>query len=196
MSCLLRESVGAKSVEGERHEMAKISAEKKESLLKKMARDSNISLKKLGRENQVGYSTLCGWRQVMRATEQSVSVGGSEPTRDTLKAKVNAEAWPSNRKFLAVVSTLSMNAQEKSEYCRSKGLYVEQLDTWGKICSQANGLSTQASSELREELRETAHKVKELERELFRKEKALAEAAALLVLRKKATAIWEENEED
>ena len=51
-------------------------------------------------------------------------------------------------------------------------------------------------SELRAELKEETKKVKNLERELIRKEKALAETAALLVLRKKACAIWGENEED
>ena len=38
--------------------------------------------------------------------------------------------------------------------------------------------------------------VKQLEKELTRKEKALAEAAALLVLRKKMNAIWGTENED
>ena len=89
-----------------------------------------------------------------------------------------------------------MNAQEKSEYCRRKGLYPEQIDEWEKVCIHANGSAVQVASELRAELKEEAKKVKNLERELIRKEKALAETAALLVLRKKACAIWGENEED
>ena len=181
----------------------KISLEKKESLLKKMAQNSNISLRKLAKENGVGYTTLCSWRQKMQATRPAVVVATTTMAGEVegsvgnmSQPNINAENWPSNKKFLAVISTSSMNAHDKSEYCRSKGLYVEQVDAWAKVCAQANALSVQASSELREELKVSAHKVKELERELDRKEKALAEAAVLLVSRKKANAIWPDNEED
>lgn len=47
----------------------------------------------------------------------------------------------------------------------------------------------------REAIRDERQKNRMLERELARKEKALAETAALLVLRKKAQAIWGESED-
>jgi transposase len=43
---------------------------------------------------------------------------------------------------------------------------------------------------------EDAKRIKKLERELRRKEKALAEAAALLVLQKKVQAIWGDEDDD
>lgn len=88
-----------------------------------------------------------------------------------------------------------MNEHEKGEYCRRNGIYAEQLGEWEKTCIQANA-AERADSEVHEELKMQARKTRELERELARKEKALAEAAALLVLRKKADAIWGENEAD
>jgi transposase-like protein len=166
----------------------KISIEKKESLLKKIAQEPNISLKRLSKESQVGYTTLVGWRQEMQ------KAGGLPENRVVLVT--NAENWSSNEKFLVVVTTVGMNEHEKNEYCRSKGLYAEQVEVWTKACRQANGSSTQMASEFREELKAEVIKSKAFERELGRKEKALAEIAALLVLRKKAHAIWGENEGD
>ena len=163
----------------------KISAKMKESLLKKMAQDPGISLAGLAKSSNVGYSTLCKWRlQLMQ--------GQANPD----KSEASDSKRSSRDKFLAVVATKSMNAQEKGEYCRKHGLYVEQLEEWEKACIQANGSAIQIALDLRAELKEEGRKVRELERELARKEKALAEAAALLVLRKKADAIWGVNEED
>lgn len=60
----------------------------------------------------------------------------------------------------------------------------------------ANGGIAKEAARLNRELKEAEKKNKQLARELDRKEKALAEAAALLVLRKKAEAIWGEPEEE
>ena len=49
---------------------------------------------------------------------------------------------------------------------------------------------------MREQSKEDKKRIRELEKDLNRKEKALAEAAALLILRKKVRAIWGSNEED
>ncbi len=54
----------------------------------------------------------------------------------------------------------------------------------------ANDWDRAASARIARETRDDRKRIKDLERELARKEKALAEAAALLVLRKKAAAIW------
>jgi hypothetical protein len=78
-----------------------------------------------------------------------------------------------------------MNEAERAEYARRKGLYVEQIAVWTLACRDANGALVE-----RPEGRADKKRIHELERELNRKEKALAEAAALLVLRKKAQAIW------
>ena len=87
-----------------------------------------------------------------------------------------------------------MNEMELSEYCRKRGLYPEQVKEWRKACEQATDRESVSVSRLNDVVREERKRNKELERELMRKEKALAEAAALLILRKKAAAIWEESE--
>ncbi|MDD6414039.1 MAG: IS3 family transposase, partial [Blautia sp.] len=99
-------------------------------------------------------------------------------------------------KFLIVVETASMNETELAEYARKKGLYVEQIKAWKDACMNANGGIAKEAARLNRELRDSEKERRKLERELARKEKALAETAALLVLRKKADAIWGDPEEE
>ena len=81
-----------------------------------------------------------------------------------------------------------MNATETSQYCRRKGLYPEQIQQWR--AAAVSGQSKSLSQSEREELQRIKQENKALKKELARKEKALTEAAALMVLRKKANAIW------
>ncbi|MDQ8739519.1 transposase [Paenibacillus sp. LHD-38] len=106
------------------------------------------------------------------------------------------ERWSTQDKFSIVVETAALSEIELSEYCRAKGLYVEQVQAWRNACMQANGGIAEQANQLQKELRDKDREVKELARELQRKEAALAETAALLVLRKKARAIWGDQEED
>ena len=70
----------------------------------------------------------------------------------------------------------------------------EQLAQWRGACETANDWDREANRQLKSEQKADRKRIRELERELHRKEKALAEAAALMVLRKKADAIWGEPE--
>lgn len=107
-----------------------------------------------------------------------------------------AEEWSSKDKFGVVLETAHLNETELAEYCRSKGLFVEQIAGWREACQEANAQPVTRSREEREQSKSDRKRIKELERDLLRKEKALAETAALIVLRKKAQAIWGAPEED
>jgi hypothetical protein len=87
-----------------------------------------------------------------------------------------------------------MDEAAKSAWCRANGLYPLQLATWQQS-------ATQALADKPDELRATPlqtkqdrRRIKELERELLRKDRALAETAALLVLSKKVGAIFNMGE--
>ncbi|MCG4585712.1 IS3 family transposase, partial [Anaerosalibacter bizertensis] len=79
---------------------------------------------------------------------------------------------------------------------RRKGIYVDEVKVWKEQCLKANQITVEDPKELKESLKAEKELNKELERELRIKEKALAETAALLVLRKKANAIWGDPEEE
>ena len=105
------------------------------------------------------------------------------------------EGWSSRDKFAAVLQTASLNEMELAEYCRKRGLYPEQLRAWRSACEQANDWDREQGRRDRDANKAQRQRVKALERELSRKDKALAETAALLVLRKNAAAIWGEDED-
>ncbi len=87
-----------------------------------------------------------------------------------------------------------MSQEEVAQYCRSKSVLPEQLQQWRRACEQANAADRPAAKAGGASAA-TAQQIKALERELRRKMDALAETAALLVLRKKADAIWGTGED-
>jgi hypothetical protein len=78
---------------------------------------------------------------------------------------------------------------------RERGLYPEQIRQWRAACERANDWDRTQSLRVKEARRADERHIQALERELREKEKALAETAALLVLRKKARAIWGDGED-
>jgi len=157
--------------------------ERKEAVLKKMLPPNPVSIAALAQEEGISEATLYNWRNQARAKGQLL------PDSDTTPA-----GWCAADKFAAVVETAAMNEAALSAYCRERGLYVEQIHEWRKACEQANDWERSQNKQLKASRQADKKRIKELERELKRKEKALAETAALLVLRKKAQAIWGDGE--
>ena len=107
----------------------------------------------------------------------------------------SSDKWSSEEKFSVVLETATLSAVELSEYCRVKGLYPEQISTWKQACIAGNTTAKQTKRvKTTPEQKSDKNRIKELERELRRKDKALAETAALLVLGKKFDAYWKEKE--
>ena len=116
-------------------------------------------------------ATLYAWRKQARAAGAVVPGDGQQ-----------ADQWSSQDKFRVVLESASLNAAELAEYCRRKGLYVEQINAWREACEQANSLAQPSKTRReREEEKAAKKRIKQLERELRRKDAALAETAALLV---------------
>ena len=88
-------------------------------------------------------------------------------------------------KLAAVVETSALNEAELAGYCRARGLYPEEVKTWRTQAEAAMAGGLVPAKALRDAVAIEKKRVKELEHELHRKEKALAETAALLILRKK-----------
>ena len=85
-----------------------------------------------------------------------------------------------------------MSGDEISAYCRRHGFYTMQLKEWENHFMKNDSSDQKYKAEIIDLRKRNA----ELERALRRKEKALAEAAALLILKKKAEAIWGKEDED
>jgi transposase len=104
--------------------------------------------------------------------------------------------WTTEEKFHMVLESATLSEQDLGEYCRRKGIYRDNIKSWKSQCINANNGSIEDPKKLKTELKEERDKVKKIEKELRFKEKALAETAALLVLRKNVHAIWGDQEED
>jgi transposase len=163
--------------------MPRYSEERKASVLRKLLPPNNRPVPEVAKEEGISEVTLYTWRT--QAKEQGIPVPGSGK---------QTEDWSPEAKFAAVVETATMPEIELSEYCRSKGLYPEQIRNWKEACIQGTQSAGVQKKQSQREAKQDKRRIKELERELHRKEKALAETAALLVLRKKLNALWEENE--
>ena len=157
--------------------MKHYSEERKSAVLAKMMPPQNISISVLAEETGISLQTLYNWRQ--KARDKGFVVPGDSK---------NSEKWSSADKFAVVLETSSLNEAELGEYCRKKGLYAEQITFWKQACINANASQQELTKKERDLLKQEKKKSKKLEKELNRKEKALAEAAALLVLQKKAQA--------
>lgn len=163
--------------------MSRYSPEFKEQTIRKLMPPHNRSVASVSRETGVSPASLYNWKKQFRAQGYVV------PKKPTI-----ADHWDGKAKLAAVIQTAALNEAERSEYCRKHGLYPEQIEAWKATFESADPADDGPASKAL--LAAERKKNRRLERELRRKEKALAEAAALLTLSKKAQAIWGTNEDD
>lgn len=160
------------------------SPERKATVLKRMLPPDNMAIRQLSRAEGISEATLHKWRAEARGKGQLLPDADAGP-----------EGWTSRDKFAAVLETAALNEADLGEYCRQRGLYPAQIATWRAACEQANDWDRASTARISQATKEDKKRVKDLERELARKDRALAETAALLVLRKKAQAIWGDGED-
>lgn len=98
-------------------------------------------------------------------------------------------------KFKAVIEYENLPEDKRGEFLRRNGLHVEHIQEWREQMQKALLPSNDKRTE-RSERAVDRRKIKELEVEIKRKDKALAETAALLVLKKKANLIWGTGEDE
>jgi hypothetical protein len=125
----------------------------------------------LSREVGVSVQTLERWREAAQ----------------TMPAR--GRAWSAGARLEAVISTAAINEAAKSAWCREHGVYPTELNKWRVSCTTALA-DPQDAPATPQATRASAKLIKELEREVLRKDRALAETAALLVLSKKVAAIF------
>jgi transposase-like protein len=148
--------------------------------------ESGQSLRKFSKEQGISISTLYDWKSKYGVQQYGESV---------LPKSNNPDNWTSEQKFAVVIETATLSETELSEYCRSKGIYPEQVKEWKAACIGSNQTTAQRKQQQIAERKADKKRIRQLEKELKRKEAALAETAALLVLRKKLNAYWGEDED-
>lgn len=160
----------------ERATMIKYSDEFKAKVVAHMYPPYNQSINEIIKETGVAKVTLYAWKYRYRGVKEVVDA-----------KKPGADVFSSAEKFHLVVESAALNEQELGEFCRRRGLFPEQLARWREACLVAN--ESRPKRDDRGEQKELVKQIRSLEDELHRKEKALAETAALLVLQKKVHSI-------
>ncbi len=135
----------------------------------------------LSEEVRAAQPTLSKW------VREAGRVGGMAKTKGT-KAK-RPQDWTAEEKLEAVVEAASLSKEDLGIFLRRRGLHRTHLTQWRQQI--VAGLQAPRSKKTSPE----ARRIRELERDLRRKDKALAETAALLVLKKKAQAIWGDEDD-
>ncbi len=157
-------------------------------MVRRMIGPNAVSANALEQEVGVPQPTLSRWLRET-ATFTAMEKKGKQAAAAAIPKR--AQDWTPEEKLRAVVETLGLEGEALGEYLRRHGLHQGQLDQWRE--SAKAGLGRPAPTQ---KAKGDAKRIKELERELRKKEKALAETAALLVLRKKVNALWGDGDDD
>ena len=168
--------------------MRRYSEAVKADVRRRMSPPMRQSVAQISAELGIHVVTLYNWRKAWRLQGEVVPASEKAP-----------EGWGAADKFTVVLETAGLNATELSAYCRERGLYPEQVERWRQASQDANEkpvLTLKEQKELERLRAQDQKEIKRLKQELRRKEKALAEAAALLIASKKIQAFWGEDGDD
>jgi transposase len=151
-------------------------------MIQKMAGPDGISAGALSRIEGISQVTLSKWLR---------EAGTLEGMKNKHK---NPRNWSTMEKLRAIMEIDQLPEEQVGAYLREKGLYDAQIKQWRQAVREA--LDEGALRKKRSKKAKENNKLRQLEKELRRKDRALAETAALLVLKKKAKAIWGDEDDD
>lgn len=152
----------------------------KEAMVLKLTSPGALSASSLANEVGIHQSTLSRW---VREYGNVSKMGG------VMKAR-RPQDWTAEEKLVAVLDYEKLDEQEHGKYLREKGLHSVHIERWKQELIEGLKALRSGKKDSRDK------RIKELEKELRRKDKALAETAALLVLKKKAQVIWGDREDE
>lgn len=149
----------------------------KKTMVQKLLTPGGKGVKELSEEIGVCTQTLYNWRDRFSNVPYSAKIPKSP------------RKWTIKEKYSAILASSNLSEKEYGQWLRETGLHSEHIEIWKKEIEE-----TMSSPKDKEEIKLLKLKNKELGKELLRKEKALAEMAALLILQKKTAAILAERE--
>ena len=151
----------------------------RDQALEKVYGRGNDTVKMVAEDLNMSCGTLKNWMKTDKKKLQSKTGQRSKRPND----------WNLAERLEILKDSHSLDEEAVNGLCREKGIFRHHLERW------QTAFLTPGQTVDRSELRELKVTNKALTRELNRKEKALAEAAALLVLQKKFRALWEEKDD-
>lgn len=164
--------------------MSKLSTEAKQAIVEKVLARDGRTVKEIAEAHNIGYSTLSKW---VRKSLSGVIINPKKPVK-------NNQALSLPERFQHLMATASLDDTAIGIYCREKGLYAVQLTQWKEAFMTQQPVMKKQDNH--SELKALRIENKQLKQDMRRKNSALAEVTALLILKKKASLIWGEAEDD
>lgn len=162
----------------------------KARMVEKLAGPNAMTSIQLAAETGVPQPTLSRW--LREATTLRKKMAKRQDEEEQMLEAADGPQRSPEEKLSLVIEAASVPEVQLGEWLRRKGIHAAQLDEW-RVDAMA-GLKGKVDT--RKDRAEDARHIRKLERELVRKEKALAEAAAIIVLQKKVQAIWGDADDD
>jgi len=156
-------------------------------MVQKMLMPNARPVSALAQDAGISEGTLYRWKK-----ETILSGMSADRPHDKTSTTKPPHQWSAEEKLAVVLEAAAVPEADLGELLRRKGVHAAQLAEWRKQVTEGAvaALEGRASKVDRKAVSMDARRVRDLERELRRKDKALAEAAALLILKKKAQEIW------
>ena len=151
-----------------------------EQALVKVFSRGDRTIRSVAEDVNINFYTLKNWMKTKSLNQQNTA-----PSKEK-----RPQEWTSEEQLVALHETHSLSGEALQSWCREHGLFVHHLISW-KAAFCVEGKETPTS---KSELRSLKDEIVKLKREAVRKDHALAEAAALLILQKKFRALWEDED--
>ena len=136
------------------------------------------TVREVALELNVSYHTAKNWMKRGHPERAGASAGKEKRPQD----------WSASEQLQALNETHALSGEALQAWCREHGLFAHHLSSWKTaFCAPAKAAADTG------QWRSLKDENEQLRRELLRKEKALSEAAALLMLQKKFRALWEDE---
>ncbi len=152
----------------------------KRSTVRKLLQPNPPSIKKLSEDTGISQQTLHNW---LNQLKEDVEMSDYKRT---------PEEWTLLEKQEALLTVAGLSPEEEGEWLRRNGLHSAHLTVWKKEIEDAlKGVSAPIS---KQELQKARKQIKALEKDLEKKDKALAEVTALLALKKKLEILFPDED--
>jgi type I site-specific restriction-modification system R (restriction) subunit len=151
-----------------------------EQALVKVFSRGDRPIKSVAEDLNVNHHTLKCWMKNKSVTKRDVSAAKEKRPQD----------WTAEEQLVALQETHGMAGEALQAWCRERGIFAHHLASW-RTAFCAEGKEPASGTR---EVRTLKDEIVKLKREAVRKDKALAEAAALLILQKKFRALWEDED--
>jgi len=162
----------------------------KRKVLQRLLMPTGPSANQLSQEVGVAQSTLSRWLREAATLDPVTKRRRPRPSLNRPVEQRRPDDRQADEKLRLMLEASALSEAELGEFLRRNGLHEADLAAWREaaLTALSGGAVPSRSGE--------GKRVRELEKELRRKDKALAETAALLVLQKKVRAIWGDGDED